>query len=378
MKVSAFCYEAGKGWSVETFPALDSERTLVLAFGAAEYFDDPAPIAELYGAYPASTILGCSTAGEIASRRVNDDSISVAVIRLEHTRLVAAATRVESRDASFVAGEYLARQFETDGLRGVLVLADGLNVNGSQLVDGLSYFPSHIPVMGGLAADDERFARTWVLHDGRPRTNMATAVGFYGERFQVSHGARGGWESFGPERIVTRSEGNVLYELDGRPALALYKDYLGELASGLPSTGLLYPLCIRRHHGDTKHLVRTILGVDETSQSMLFAGDLPRGCIAQLMRATFDKLVGGAVEAASLAQAHAHASGPLAALAVSCVGRRLVLGEHVEDETEALLQHLPAGTQQFGFYGYGGISPYSTGSCDLHNQTMMLTLLSER
>ncbi len=378
MKVSTFSHEVGKGWSVDAFPALDSEQTLVLAFGATEYFDDPIPITELCNAYPASTILGCSTAGEIAGPRVNDDSISVAVIRLEHSRLVAAATQVASRDDSFAAGEHLARQFETDGLRGVFVLADGLNINGSQLVDGLSRFPTHIPVMGGLAADDDRFTRTWVLHEGQPRTKIATAVGFYGDRFQISHGARGGWESFGPERIVTRSEGNVLYELDSRPALALYKEYLGELASGLPSTGLLYPLCIRRHHGDTKHLVRAILGVDEASQSMLFASDIPQGSLAQLMRATFDKLVGGAVEAATLARVHAHASSPLAALAVSCVGRRLVLGEHVEDETEALLDHLPPGTHQFGFYGYGGISPYSTGSCDLHNQTMMLTIASER
>jgi len=377
MKVSTFSHHFARGWSLETFPDLDSEQTLVVAFAAPEYFDAPSPLAELSEAYPASTLIGCSTAGEIAGRRVQDDSISVAVLGLEHSRVAAAATRVEHRDDSFAAGEHLVEQLDAQGLRGVFVLADGLDINGSQLVDGLSRFPAHIPVIGGLAADSDRFARTWVLHAGRPQTRAAAAVGFYGDRFQMTHGARGGWETFGPERVVTRSHGNVLFELDGKPALTLYKEYLGDLACGLPSTGLRYPLCICRDPGDAKRLVRTILGVDEARQSMLFAGDIPQGSIAQLMRASFDKLVGGAVEAASLARAHADAAGPLAALAVSCVGRRLVLGEHVEDETEALLDHLPPGTHQLGYYSYGGISPYSTGSCDLHNQTMMLTIISE-
>jgi hypothetical protein len=59
------------------------------------------------------------------------------------------------------------------------------------------------------------------------------------------------------------------------------------------------------------------------------------------------------------------------------VGRRLVLGSRTEEEIEATLEVLPKGTQQIGFYSYGEISPYTAGTCDLHNQTMTLTTLSE-
>jgi hypothetical protein len=183
---------------------------------------------------------------------------------------------------------------------------------------------------------------------------------------------------FGPDRVVTRSEGNVLYELDGRPALQLYKDYLGDRAAGLPATALLFPLALREASGADKNLVRTILAVDEARQSMTFAGDIPQGIRAQLMRANFDRLIQGASDAASLAGGSRNGTdGETLAIAISCVGRRLVLGERTEEEVEATLDVLPAGSRQIGFYSYGEISPYATGACDLHNQTMTLTTLAE-
>jgi hypothetical protein len=189
--------------------------------------------------------------------------------------------------------------------------------------------------------------------------------------------AIGGWDRFGPERRVTKSKGNVLFELDGRPALQLYKEYLGDRASGLPATGLLFPLALRAKQTESKSLVRTILAVNETEQSLTFAGDIPEGALAQLMKANFDRLVQGALEAASSTRLSDDDSTATLAVAISCVGRRLVLGERTEEETEATLDVLPKGTQQIGFYSYGEISPYTSGSCDLHNQTMTLTTLSE-
>lgn len=377
MLISTFTFHAGPGWSVDTFPDMDSEQTLLLIFAAPEFFDNPAPIATLCNAYPKSKILGCSTAGEIAGSQVSDASLSVAVVKFEQSSLVFTSTTVASPEDSYAAGEYLASQLPTDGLRGVFVLADGLKINGSQLVSGLGHIPTHIPVTGGLAADGANFQRTWVIHGGKPVIGMVTAVGFYGEKFHMTHGARGGWEAFGPERKITRSKNNILYELDGKPALALYKEYLGDLASGLPSAGLKFPLSIREGSDDHKYLIRTILGVDEEQQSLIFAGDVPENFLAKLMRANFDKLVDGAIESAKLSQQNVDTHSPMLAVAASCVGRRLVLGEHVEDETEAMLKYLPEGTQLVGLYGYGGISPYSTGSCDFHNQTMMLTTFEE-
>ena len=253
-----------------------------------------------------------------------------------------------------------------------------MRVNGSDLANGFSAtLPPHVVVTGGLAADGNRFQRTWTIRDGKPETGVVTVAAFYGDNLQITHGSHGGWDSFGPERRVTRSYGNVLYELDGRSALSLYKEYLGDLADGLPATGLLFPLSIRQNAADSRELIRTVLAVDEAAQSMTFAGDVPKGYLAQLMRANFDRLLDGASMAAEQARDNMAIAWPMLTVAISCVGRRLVLGERVEEETELTLQNLPEGAQQIGFYSYGEISPCATGICDLHNQTMTLTTFSE-
>jgi hypothetical protein len=380
LKLQTFSYSAVAGWSVEPLPDLDSEDTLVIVFGAPQLEELQEPLNRLVAAYGRSHVIGCSTAGEIFGTELTDNSLSVAVARFDHgTRVATAAASVASQDESFAAGESIARQLQDPSLRGVLLFSDGLNVNGSELVRGLNLvLPNDVVVTGGLAGDGSRFQRTWVMHEGAARSNMVCAAGLYGDHVTIGHGSKGGWDNFGPERTVTRSQGNVLVELDGRPALELYKEYLGELASGLPATGLLFPLALRANATDEKSLVRTILAVDEASQSMTFAGDMPEGSLARLMRANFDRLIDGASEAATLAGArHVGNRAETLAIAISCVGRRLVLGERAEEEIEATLDGLPGGTQQIGFYSYGEISPYALGSCDLHNQTMTLTTIRE-
>jgi hypothetical protein len=377
MQLNTFSYSQEEGWSVNTFPALDSPQTLVMVFAAPEYFDSPQPLAQLRAAYPSSHLIGCSTAGEIIGARVGDRSLAVAVARFEHSRIASVKAEITQANESRHAAESLARQLDPVGLRAVFILSDGLNVNGSELVEGLNgALPPGVVVTGGLAGDGDRFQRTWIVSNDEPKSGVIAAVGLYGERLRVTHGSRGGWDSFGPERRVTRSSGNILYELDGKPALRLYKEYLGERSSGLPATGLLFPLSIRKVANDSRQVVRTILGVDEANQALIFAGDMPKGYLAQLMRANFDRLVNGASLAADQAYPE-DTGGPVLVAAISCVGRRLVLGERIEEETESTLENLPPGAQQVGFYSYGEISPYAKGSCDLHNQTMTLTTFAE-
>jgi len=375
MELATFAY-TDNAWSCPVFPALDSPATLVIAFAAPAYEDRPGVLGELAAAYPRSVVIGCSTAGEIDQTRIRDDSIAVAVVQFAATRLRQAHVRLASATESRAAGGALAAALAGDDLRAVLVLSEGLHVNGSELARGINGgLPEHVVVTGGLAGDGARFGRTWVLAGGAPQRDAVVAVGLYGERLRVGHGSQGGWDTFGPERVITRSTGNVLYELDGRPALALYKEYLGERAAELPSSALLFPLALREHAGAEERVVRTVLAVDESAQSMTFAGDVPKGWYAKLMRANFDRLILGA-QAAGAAAMSRHEQ-PALSIAISCVGRRLVLGERTEEETEAVLETLPAGTAQVGFYSYGELSPHLSGPCDLHNQTMTLTLLSE-
>lgn len=379
MHVQTLRYDPSSGWS-EPFPDTDSEQTLVVVFGGAGYLDEPAPVAQLCGAYPRSVVIGCSTAGEICGDRLHDDSLVAAVASFGRTGLALAAAPVSDAGASFEAGRALARQLDADDLRAVFVLCDGLGVNGSTLAAGVnSVLDPRVVVTGGLAGDADRFERTWVVHQGKPAGGWATAVGFYGNDVLYGHGSRGGWDIFGPERTVTGSEGNVLYELDGIPALDLYETYLGDRADDLPGSALLFPLSLRSGASDPNSFVRTILAVDHSARSMTFAGDVPTGYRAQLMRANFDRLVDGAGEAAELgiAAAAGGEQGETLVLAISCVGRRLVLGERTEDEIEATLDAVGPNATQLGFYSYGELSPLTDGTCDLHNQTMTITTISE-
>jgi hypothetical protein len=375
MRLDVITHEGGR-WRRELPRDLDSPQTTVFAFASPRFGRGPGPLRDLAAAFPRARIIGCSTAGEIHDTRVADDSVVAAVARFEATGIRSARTPIDGGVASYEAGVRLAAALAADDLRGVLVLSDGLRVNGSELVRGLNaVLPPGVVVTGGLAGDGERFASTWIFDGGEPLDGYAAAVGFYGDRVRLAHGSKGGWDIFGPERRVTRARGNVLFELDGKPALQLYKDYLGERAAGLPATALLFPLAVRAQAAD-EQVVRTILGVDEATQSLTFAGDVPEGSLAQLMRANFDRLVQGAGDAGTLARHDG--DGPVLSIAISCVGRRLVLGERAEEETEATLDALPAGSRQVGFYSYGELSPLAAGACSLHNQTMTLTTFAER
>lgn len=377
MRVTVRSYNRRDGFSAPLPPEADHARTLVLLFGAASFEGDDEPFRSLRAVLPSSHVLGCSTAGEILEDKVSDDSVVIAIVEFAATTLRSTSARVASSNDSRDAAMRLAEALDAPDLRAVLVLSDGKCVNGSELASGLNErFAGRVVVSGGLAGDGDRFERTWVLVEGEPRRGRIAAVGLYGDALHVTHGSRGGWDIFGPERHLTRANGNVLYEIDGRPALTLYKEYLGDRVAGLPATALLFPLAIRVP-GTERRLVRTILDIDERTQSMVFAGDVPQGALGQLMRANFDRLVQGASDAAQeAADLDPDATG--VSIAVSCVGRRLVLRQRVEEELQASRESMPPGIRQVGFYSYGELSPLASGRCELHNQTMTLTTLSER
>jgi hypothetical protein len=278
------------------------------------------------------------------------------------------------------AGDRAARRLLAPDLRHVLLLSDGLSVNGTELVAGFrEALGPGIAVTGGLAGDGPRFRNTFVGLGAELSQKQIVAVGFYGPKVSVGYSSRCGWEGFGPRRRITRSSGNILLELDGQPALALYKRYLGERAAGLPATGLLFPLELTKDSGGTDGLVRTLLGVDEASQSLTFAGELPEGWYVRLMKATAGQIVEGAAMAGRSAIQTMPTAGSTLAIMVSCVGRRLVLGQRTEEEIEAVMGSLPQQTAAIGFYSYGEACPATCGGAsELHNQTMTLTIIRER
>lgn len=376
MKVAQQQWTPQAGWSTAGGPA-SSAAGLVMVFGDGRVLADPAVLAPIRARYPEAVLFGCSTAGEIAATSVYDGSVVATALEFADTRAHLARTAIEGEGDSFLAGRRLAQELAAPGLTHVFVLSDGLCVNGSQLAAGLAAgVGGDVIVTGGLAGDGTAFASTSVVAGDEVRSGIAAAVGLYGTRLRVGCASLGGWDPFGPERTVTRARGNVLYELDGQSALGIYRKYLGAHAAALPASALLFPLAIRVPGQDP--VVRTVLSVDDAQESMTFAGDVPEGAHARLMKANFDRLIDGAIGAARICQTATSDATAEFALLISCVGRKLVLKQRTEEEVEAVRDVIGSQAAMTGFYSYGEISPFTPGaSCRLHNQTMTITTLSE-
>ncbi|MCU0918081.1 MAG: FIST C-terminal domain-containing protein [Planctomycetes bacterium] len=379
MKIVQKHWMEATGWRSLSTNGVSDRIQVVFAFGETGVLRRATLLREIRDAFPQAHIVGCSTAGEIVANRVFDDSVTATGVFFERTWLQFAQTAVHRMEDSFDAGTRLAEALNPDGLVHVFVLSDGLNVNGSALAQGLrSKLPPATAVTGGLAGDQARFKETVVFLDAPSGKSTIAAIGFYGDALQIGYGSRGGWDSFGPDRIVTRSRANVVYELDGQSILQLYQKYLGDQAGGLPATGLLFPLSVSRADGNER-LVRTILAINEADGSMTFAGDVPEGSLARLMKANVERLVDGAADSARQSRV-AGSSTPDLAMLISCVGRKLVLKQRVDEEVESVRDTLGQGTALTGFYSYGEICPVGPAQKqpELHNQTMTITTFSER
>jgi hypothetical protein len=379
MKAQLMQWQAATGW--QGVPDWISTTSLVLYFGPTGTLSAGLPYSDLRSLVPNADIVGCSTGSQIMGREVDDDVVCAVTLHFSQVQTRCFSTGISGPEASEEVGRQLANSLQAKDLGAVLILSDGLNVNGTRLVKGLTHvLGDTLPVFGGLAGDGADFEQTLVGLNAQPNERQVAVVGFYGSALRVSQAAAGGWNSFGPKRKITSARGNVLLTLDGKPALDLYEKYLGEEAKGLPGTALFYPLCI---WDDTTHpepQVRTVLAVDQESRSLTFAGDIPNGWSAQLMRGFHERLVEGAAAAAIVAkQAMAtDCEGDSLALLISCVGRRLLMGSKTAEEAAAVAEVLDEDTVTLGFYSYGEIASREfKGRCDLHNQTMAVALLGE-
>lgn len=369
--------------SVAVAPLQSIAPQWVLVFGAVSFFSDARLADGLRAAFPEAILLGCSTAGEISQKGVDDHSCVITAVHFDTVQVFSATTTLAGMDDSRAAGERIGKQLNVPGLKAAMVFGPGVQINGSALVDGISsVIGDGISLTGGLAGDGGSFQQTWTLGPAGASDNTVVAVGLTGSGLQFCHGSFGGWEPFGPARKVTRCEGNVLFELDGAPALEVYKRYLGDYARDLPASGLLFPFAMLGENHDEIGLIRTILGVSERDGSLTLAGEIVSDGYLKLMHTSTDGLVRGAESAAEAAAEAASTmlkdgSQGLAVL-VSCVGRKLVMGERVDEEVEAVGDVFGQGATLTGFYSYGEISPFTPGvSCKLHNQTMTITFLNE-
>ncbi len=376
MKIQQSEWTSANGWS-ETTPIANFKPNFVLVFGGIDEVGLPERYQEIKDKYPSADIVMNSTAGEIIDERVVDGSLICNAIQYEKTELEFVEISVSDHENSYACAKEICDQLSHEGLKHVLIVSDGSMVNGDELVKGMnSNLDDGVLVTGGLAADAGRFSKTLVGLNAAPSEGNIVAIGHYGENIEINHGSKGGWDEFGPVRSITKSEGNVLFELDGQNALEVYKKYLGPKASELPGAALLFPLCI--YFEDGSKLVRTILSIDEDAGSMTFAGDIPSGLTCRFMMANFDRLIDGAASAAETSLFNKELKGEALVLMISCVGRKLVLGQRVEEEVESVKEIFGDGYTYTGFYSNGEISPVlDSVGCSLHNQTMTITTYNE-
>jgi hypothetical protein len=329
--------------------------------------------------FPDGHIVFGSTSGDITANLVDDESITITAIEFERSSyVIKTSDLLETEQESFNAGADIVDQFEKENLKLIFVVSEGSFVNGSQLAKGMnnSTFHASTFITGGLCGDGARFEKTIAGYNEAPKPGKIVAIGFYGDTFEASFSIHGGWSPFGPQRIVTKSKANVLYELDGQPALDLYKKYLGDKAKELPSAALLYPLNVTTSENE-QSIVRTILNINEADNSMILAGDIPESSKVQLMMTNIDNIA-NASERAAMQAIETRTRPPELALLVSCIGRKLVLDQRVEEEIEEVVAVVGEDTVICGFYSYGEIAPFhGENRCKLHNQTMTITLISE-
>lgn len=354
---------------------------LVLYFWSTDKEKAGQAYEDLRKQFPNADITGCSTGGEIIHDFILNDSVVYTAIAFEKGIIKMVVENFTQDSDCCQIGQNITKALDQADLKGVFVLSDGLSVNGSELVRGFEALSRRkIPVTGGLAGDQDRFKETWVSANGPPQSHQVVGIGFYGDDLSYYHGSYNGWEVFGPERIVTTSQGNVLYELDGKPALELYKKYLGPEADNLPASALLFPLAIWEGDKKDEMLVRTILSVNEEEQSMTFAGDIPMGYSAQLMWGKIDAIVEAAGKAAEKVSGIAlPETQNECSIVVSCIGRKILMGQRVIQEVDTVSKVLGHKNRRIGFYSYGEIAPHCfSDRCELHNETMAITTVTEK
>lgn len=377
MRFQQFEKKKNQEWSPLIGTDLKLQKPLVLVFGNRYALESQKIHHEVKKLFPDGEIVFGSTAGEIIGNQVLEDSITLTAIEFEKSNYkVFRENSLEHNKDAILLGNKLIQKVPKENLKHIIIVSEGSFINGSALIEGLETGINNVAITGGLCGDDSRFEKTICSYNENPKEGEVILIAFYGESLEVSFAQYGGWTPFGPERIITKSHQNVLYELDNQPALDLYKKYLGDKAAELPKSALLYPLSVKTKN-KKESIVRTILTIDEQTNTMTLAGDVPEGSVVQLMMANIDHIVDGALKAAEIGMKN-RKNKPELALLVSCIGRKLVMDQRVEEEIEEVIEVIGSQAVVSGFYSYGELAPFAGNiNCELHNQTMTLTLFSE-
>lgn len=377
MKSVQAYYTNEKGWVYLT-DKQNLNSPLVIVFGDRILLEDADVLQSLKQEFPYQDIIYGSTAGEIAGSHVLDESLSVTAIEFEKTKFIVKYANVLDFDKDEEKlGRALYKQMPHENLKHLFVVSTGNFINCSMLINGIEEsMAKSIALTGGVCGDGNRFEKTVASYNEAPKEGEVVLVGFYGESLEVSYASFGGFQPFGPERTITKASNNVVYEIDGQSAIDLYNKYLAEKAENIMVSRLAYPLNVIQP-GKDYAIVRTILDIETTDGSIVLAGNCAQDSRAQLMMGSVHGIVQGAEQAAKYAM-QGRKNNPQLAILVSCMGRKAIMGQRVEEEIELIQEIIGAHVPVTGFYSYAEMAPvHDRYECEVHNQTMTLTLFSE-
>ena len=334
----------------------------------------------IYESVGTPNIVGCTTDGEISSMGLTTESVVLGGVSSCGLQFhVAVIEGLESN--SETAGLQLAAALPADTCY-IQLFSDGLTGNGCALLRGIAdRFGEKVPIAGGTAGDNGKFKQTWQFAGSRVLTDAAVAIGFTG-MLNLGTGIRSGWTPIGLPKKVTRASGNVLYELNGEPALHVFERFLGEHAEKLPAIGVEYPLGLLGKWGDVGeedyYLLRATMNVDRAAGSISFAGEIPEGAMVSLTCGDTNSILEAAEQAARLASSDLKGHKPAVIFCYSCMARKIVLGRLTRQEIDRIRSVIGTTVPIIGFYTYG---EYCRIRCDgpslLHNETVTLSVLGE-
>jgi len=277
-------FDAGKEATEMAVNKLSKMPNIFWVFGAISYNQEKL-LEGVNSVIPGTPVITCTTDGKISTLGLSTDSVVVLALASDQIKFTTVAVDFLSQD-SFKAGIKVGNQFINTNIKYMQIFSDGLLGNGSKIVEGIQkVFGKSISIAEGTTGDGSLFTRTYQYHNYKVLTNSIVGVGFEG-KYSFITGVSSGWTPIGMAKKVTKSIGNVVYELDGQPALDVYKKFLGKHASLLPAVGVEYPLGLSGPQGDVEEdgyfLCRATMGVDHEKGSITFAGDVPQGAMVKI------------------------------------------------------------------------------------------------
>lgn len=380
MKVEQLIWTKDKGWEIVEECGLRGKAQLLLAFADRQLLEGMDKLLDLRHMYSAADIVLCSTAGEIMDIELHDDTISAVAIYFEKSYHKIARLKIDGYSNSYQVGKDLVAQLPTDELKHILLLVDGLSLNGNELARGVyENVPRYVSINGGLAGDSFDFQRTLLGVNRLPESGVCLAIGFYGEDLLIGQGAAGSWEELRQEYVITRSDYNRLYELDHIPASKVYQDKLGEAYRQFNTSPYSFPVEIWADNTRRDSFIRIVKTIDASRNALLMAGDAPQGFSLRILQTNVDLMLKGAKRASEKALRDFPKKNAVLALLINCVGRREILRNRIEEELDTARDILGEQPIMCGFYSYGVIAawtPYQKPF--LQHQTYLLTIFGER